>query len=74
LGLGLRTRLRDMSVLTFSCPRTSYDVQTAIETTGDILQRMGTLQISVWCPHCLVSHQIVAKSAWVKDDRPPFVR
>jgi hypothetical protein len=63
-----------MAVLTFSCPTTGHDVQTAIETTDDILQRMGTLQISVWCSHCLVSHQIVAKSAWVTGDRSPSVR
>jgi hypothetical protein len=60
-----------MPVLIFSCPETGRDVQTAIETTDDILRRMGTLQISVWCPHCFVSHQIVARNAWVVGNRGP---
>ena len=59
-------------MLTFSCPETGRNVRTAIETTDDVLRRMGKLQISVWCPHCYVSHQIVARSAWVIGDRGPI--
>jgi hypothetical protein len=55
-------------VLTFCCPETGHAVETSIDTSGDILRRMGLLQISLWCPHCLISHQIVAKNAWVIGD------
>jgi hypothetical protein len=52
-----------LSVLTYRCPATGLEVETAIATSRDVLRRMNLLQISLWCPHCKTSHQIVAKSA-----------
>ena len=53
-------------VLVYSCPETGLGVRTAIDTTDDVLQRMGSLKISLWCPHCLISHQVSAKDARVE--------
>ena len=52
-------------MLIYRCPETGQDVRTAIVTTGDALLRMRTLQISLWCPHCLASHQVAAEDARV---------
>ena len=51
-------------MLTYRCPQTGLEVQTAIETSKDVLRRMDLLQISLWCPHCQISHQIAARRAW----------
>jgi hypothetical protein len=59
-----------MAVLTFCCPQTGHDVQSAIDTSGDMLRRMNSIQLSLWCPHCLISHQVMAKNAWVLGDLP----
>jgi hypothetical protein len=45
-------------------------VQSAIDTSGEMLRRMGSIQLSLWCPHCLISHQVMAKNAWVLGDPP----
>jgi hypothetical protein len=55
-------------MLIYECPQTKQMVQTSIETSEGELQRMGGLKISVWCPHCLTGHRIVAKDAWASVD------
>lgn len=58
-------------MLTYNCPATNRLVHTAIETTKETLKRMGSLKVSVWCPHCQSGHQIAACDAIVYDNRLP---
>jgi hypothetical protein len=58
-----------MSVLSYRCPETHRDVETAIVTDQTTLARMQLrpFKISVWCPQCHTSHGILASEAWVSD-------
>jgi hypothetical protein len=60
-------------MLVYSCPKTGLDVRTALGATLDVLRRMGILRLSLWCPHCLVSHQVIAKDAIVDVASPALV-
>jgi hypothetical protein len=52
-------------MLIYRCPETKRMVRSPIETTDTTLQRMGSLQLSLWCEHCGISHAIAAKDASV---------
>jgi hypothetical protein len=56
-----------MSVVIYRCPETHRDVETAIITDEATLAKMQLrpFKISVWCPHCQTSHEILASEAWV---------
>jgi len=41
---------------------TSNSLKVQVERRGDKY---------IWCPHCLISHQIMAKNAWVIGDTRP---
>jgi hypothetical protein len=58
-----------MSVVKYRCPETHRDVATAIIADEVTLARMQLrpFKISVWCPHCQTSHEILASVAWVDD-------
>jgi len=50
-------------VLVYRCEVTQLQVTTGIDATEEQLARMGSLQISVWCPHCATGHKILAGDA-----------
>jgi hypothetical protein len=50
-------------VLVYRCEVTQRQVTTGIDATEGQLARMGSLQISVWCPHCATAHKISAGDA-----------
>jgi hypothetical protein len=54
-----------MSHLKFRCPASNVEVETSIETDDRTLQRMRTMKLSVWCPHCFKSHSVPMGSAYV---------
>jgi hypothetical protein len=49
-----------MGLVRYRCPKSGEQVETAIETSKDVLVRMGTMDMTlwVWCPNCMVGHQI----------------
>lgn len=63
-----------MSVLSYTCPLTSIEVTTGIDTTSDALARMRKLKVSVWCPCCATTHSIPAEDMYFSArSMPPFV-
>ena len=52
-------------MLTYKCPKTGDFVETTIETTEDVLRRLGQFKLSVWCTHCQEPHQIMGADAFV---------
>ncbi|MCC6890544.1 MAG: hypothetical protein IT536_18630 [Hyphomicrobiales bacterium] len=58
-------------MLAYSCPETSRLVHTSIDTSQEVLKRLGALKVSVWCPHCQTGHQIRATDAVISDRRRP---
>jgi hypothetical protein len=48
---------------------TQTQVTTGIDATEEQLARMGSLQISVWCPHCATGHKIFAGDAVIVHER-----
>jgi hypothetical protein len=59
----------EANVLVYRCAVTDRQVTTGIDTTEEKLARMGSLQISVWCPHCETAHKILAKDAVIVAER-----
>jgi hypothetical protein len=57
-------------MLTFPCPETGHRVSSSIETTEDDLVRMRCLKVSVWCPHCKLSHVIPMADTWLEHANP----
>jgi hypothetical protein len=53
-------------MLIYPCPKTAAPVSTAIETTEGDLYRLRQLKVSVWCPHCDVSHMIPMADTWIE--------
>jgi hypothetical protein len=53
-------------VLFYRCPTTHEQVQSEIETTPQALQRMGSLKLSLWCPHCQTAHVVCANETSVQ--------
>ena len=63
--------------LAYDCPETRREVFTAILTDEGTLKRLGTLKLSVWCPHCATPHMIPAKDAsisWLNTPVDVFTR
>jgi hypothetical protein len=56
-------------VLVYRCAVTQRQVTTGIDATEEQLARMGSLQISVWCPHCATGHKIFAGDAVIVHER-----
>jgi hypothetical protein len=56
-------------VLVYRCEVTQREVTTGIDATEEQLVRMGSLQISVWCPHCATGHKISARDAVIAAKR-----
>jgi hypothetical protein len=56
-------------VLVYRCAVTQKQVTTGIDATEEQLARMGSLQISVWCPHCASGHKILAGDAIIVHER-----
>jgi hypothetical protein len=52
-------------VLKYKCPVTRREVTTSIKTDTVTLLEMRKMKLSVWCPHCVTSHQIMATDAYV---------
>ena len=57
-------------MLAYRCPATQREVVSSIETTTSELRRLGTLEISVWCPHCRSPHCVPAVQAFIADEAP----
>src|SRR5262249_16505332 len=51
----IRKRLR---MLLYVCPVTGREQRSDIQTSPARLARLGTLKISLWCPHCNLPHLI----------------
>jgi transposase-like protein len=49
-----------MSLVSFRCPSTARDVETAIDTDKAALARMRYLKVSVSCPYCPKGHSVPA--------------
>jgi hypothetical protein len=47
-------------MLTFRCPETDKTVQTSLAVSETDLRRLGTVRLSLWCPHCQAGHNIAA--------------
>jgi hypothetical protein len=58
-------------VLTYMCPETKQVVATSVETTVSELRRLGSLKLSLWCPHCQTGHSIKTDATSVRDAIPP---
>ncbi len=54
-----------MAVLRFRCPASFNEVKTGIETDEATLRKMAPMKLSLWCPHCGESHEIMAGDAFV---------
>ena len=52
-------------MLVYMCPETRQLVDTAIETTESELRRLGSLRLSLWCPHCQTGHSIKADATTI---------
>jgi|tagenome__1003787_1003787.scaffolds.fasta_scaffold9039276_1 hypothetical protein len=50
-------------MLIYRCPATNEVARTSIDTTEETLRRLKSVQISVWCEHCKISHSIPASAA-----------
>ena len=50
-------------MLIYHCPTTTRIVRTGIEASEADVWRLRSLKLSLWCPHCKMSHQIFAKDA-----------
>jgi hypothetical protein len=55
-------------VLVFNCPVTRKLVRTSIETSAAKVERLGSIQLSLWCPNCQTGHQVVASDARIEDN------
>jgi hypothetical protein len=64
-------QVQELSVLTYLCPETKQVVDTSVETTESELRRLGSLRLSLWCPHCQTGHSIKADATSVRDPIPP---
>ena len=60
-------QVQELSVLTYLCPETMQVVDTSVETTESELRRLGSLRLSLWCPHCQTGHSIAADATSVRD-------
>ena len=56
-------------MLEYLCPQTSLPVRTDIDTSEDVLRRLGTFQLSLWCPHCQTGHKIIASQITFLDNK-----
>ena len=54
-----------MSFLTYRCPKTSGEVRTSIETEPRALTKLGSLKLSVVCPHCVEGHVVPANEMYL---------
>ena len=52
-------------MLKYKCPKSGSEVVTSIETDIVTLLEMRKMKLSVWCPHCVTSHQIKASEAYL---------
>jgi hypothetical protein len=62
-----------MAVVCYRCPSSGEEVATAIETSNHILLRMRTMDLTiwVWCPHCMVGHQVKTSDVVLEDENEP---
>jgi hypothetical protein len=54
-------------MLIYNCPQTKQVVETGIDTSSQMLKRLGQFKLSLWCPHCQSGHQILACDALIID-------
>jgi hypothetical protein len=47
-------------MLIYHCPKTKQVVETGVETSDEMLKRLGQFKLALWCPHCQTGHQILA--------------
>lgn len=52
-------------MLKYRCPKYDREVTTSIDTDIVTLLEMRNMKLSVWCPHCVTSHQIKASDAYL---------
>jgi hypothetical protein len=52
-------------MLLYRCPTTHRQVTSEVETTAPALARLGTLKLSLWCPHCGSGHIVCASDVAV---------
>jgi hypothetical protein len=60
-------------MLMYNCPATKQAVETSIETSTEMLRRLGQFKLALWCPHCQTGHQIVACDTFVLERAPSRV-
>jgi hypothetical protein len=67
-------RLRDqfltgkvVVMLKYCCPITKRIVETGIETNLRELGRIGSLQISLWCPYCQAGHSVAVSETFLSE-------
>ena len=53
-------------MLVYRCPATRRQVTSEIQTTAETLARLGTLKLSLWCPHCANPHTVCANEVAVQ--------
>jgi hypothetical protein len=58
------------AVLVYRCPTTHRQVKSEIETTAQVLARLGALKLSLWCPHCDDAHMVCASETAVQHAGP----
>ncbi|MCC6780583.1 MAG: hypothetical protein IT537_28735 [Hyphomicrobiales bacterium] len=47
-------------MILYTCPVTGRQVRSELQTSAAGLARLGSLKISLWCPHCDAPHSIPA--------------
>jgi hypothetical protein len=62
-----------MGLVRYRCPKTGDQVESAIEASKDVLVRMGesNLTLWLWCPNCMVGHQVHPSDATSADEIKP---
>jgi hypothetical protein len=51
-----------------SCPATSKEIRTGIDTDPARLAKMRSLKVAVACPYCPEGHIVTAESMFISDD------
>jgi hypothetical protein len=59
-----------MSALIFTCPQTSRDIMSGINTDLASLSQVQQLPVSLFCPHCGKVHRLCAKDGRLADSPP----
>ena len=52
-------------MLIFRCPKSGSLVRTSIETSSNVVRRLSSFRLSLWCPHCQDAHAIMGKDVTV---------